>query len=545
MRHQLIPGEETVLKGLKVSEGVSIAPVCLFNEHRHNNLPLYKVPKDSTKLEIVHFERAVSIVEGQLDTLYKDICNKVGEAEAQIFSAQKVILKDCSLKQKVVELIENRNYSAGSATVEVLEGYETLISHIDDQYIKERASDIGEIKRRLLDVLIDINPSLKCGNTSHCQKGKNRIVVAEEITPTLTLYLDTDNTSGFVTERGGAASHAAILARGLGIPAVSGLKNIHNQLFCSTMLIIDGDNGLVIAWPSEKTIEEYSSKVVFDRRVPPENIRTPKKFQVLFNISKSSEIDEALALAPDGIGLYRTEYECLTGNNLLTEQRQYEIYSKVLKSMGGKPVYLRVLDLGGDKSASFLDLPKEDNPYLGLRGARLLQAKPELLIPQARAIAKASVFGPVNVMFPMITDLVQFRKLKAVFKESISDINAGEIHYGLMFEVPSACLQAGQILKEAEFGSIGSNDLIQYLFAVDRNNELVAHDYSADNPIFWNLLRKIIRAAEKNRRPLSICGEIAGYPEYISKLIASGIKTFSVSHRLIPSVRTEIERCMK
>ena len=543
MRHHLIPGEETVLKGLKVSEGVSIAPVCLFNEHRHNNLPIYKVSKDSTKHEIVRFERAISIVEGHLDTLRKDIRNKVGEAEAQIFSAQKVILKDTSLKQEVVALIENRNYSAGSATVEVLEGYETLISQIDDQYIKERASDIGEIKRRLLDVLIDINPSLKCGNTSRCQKGKNRIVVAEEITPTLTLYLETDHTLGFVMERGGTGSHAAILARALGIPAVSGLKNIHNQLFCSTTLIIDGDNGLVIAWPSENTIEEYSSKAAVKRSQPLENIQTPKKFQVFFNISTSSEIDAALALAPDGIGLYRTEYECLAENNLLTEQEQYEIYSKVLKSMRGKPVYLRALDVGGDKSASFLDLPKEDNPYLGLRGARLLLAKPELLIPQARAIARASVFGPVNVMFPMIADLVQFRKLKTAFQEAISDLRKGEIHYGLMFEVPSACLQASEILKEAEFGSIGSNDLIQYLFAVDRNNELVAHDYSADNPIFWSLLKRIVHAAKKNRRPLSICGEIAGYPEYISKLIDYGIKTFSVSHRLIPSVRTEIERC--
>lgn len=543
MRHHLIPGEETVLKGLKVSEGVSIAPVCLFNEHRHNNLPIYKVSKDSTKHEIVRFERAISIVEGHLDTLRKDIRNKVGEAEAQIFSAQKVILKDTSLKQEVVALIENRNYSAGSATVEVLEGYETLISQIDDQYIKERASDIGEIKRRLLDVLIDINPSLKCGNTSRCQKGKNRIVVAEEITPTLTLYLETDHTLGFVMERGGTGSHAAILARALGIPAVSGLKNIHNQLFCSTTLIIDGDNGLVIAWPSENTIEEYSSKAAVKRSQPLENIQTPKKFQVFFNISTSSEIDAALALAPDGIGLYRTEYECLAENTLLTEQEQYEIYSKVLKSMRGKPVYLRALDVGGDKSASFLDLPKEDNPYLGLRGARLLLAKPELLIPQARAIARASVFGPVNVMFPMIADLVQFRKLKTAFQEAISDLRKGEIHYGLMFEVPSACLQASEILKEAEFGSIGSNDLIQYLFAVDRNNELVAHDYSADNPIFWSLLKRIVHAAKKNRRPLSICGEIAGYPEYISKLIDYGIKTFSVSHRLIPSVRTEIERC--
>lgn len=543
MRHQLIPGEETVLKGLKVSEGVSIAPVCLFNEHRHNNLPLYKVPKDSTKSEVVRFERAISIVEGHLDTLQKNIRSKVGEAEAQIFSAQKVILKDTSIRQKVVGLIEKRNYSAGSATVEVLEGYETLISQIDDQYIKERSSDIGEIKRRLLDVFIDINPSLKCSPTSRCQKGKNRIVVAEEITPTLTLYLDTDNTMGFVTERGGTGSHAAILSRALGIPAVSGLKNIHSQLFCSTTLIIDGDNGLVIAWPSDNTIEEYSSKAAVDRTQPSDNIQTPKKFQVLFNISTSSEIDEALAHAPDGIGLYRTEYEFLAENKLLTEQEQYEIYSKVLQSMRGKPVYIRALDVGGDKSASFLDLPKEDNPYLGLRGARLLLAKPELLIPQARAIARASEHGPVNVMFPMIADLIQFRKLKTAFKEAISDIRKGEIHYGLMFEVPSACLQANKILKEAEFGSIGSNDLIQYLFAVDRNNELVAHDYSADNPIFWNLLKRIVRAAEKNRRPLSICGEIAGYPKHISKLIDYGIKTFSVSHRLIPSVRTEIERC--
>ncbi|MEW5766226.1 MAG: putative PEP-binding protein [bacterium] len=222
---------------------------------------------------------------------------------------------------------------------------------------------------------------------------------------------------------------------------------------------------------------------------------------------------------------------------MLKEDEQFERYTAVLKAMDGKPVNFRLLDIGSDKSLSFLDMPREENPSLGCRGARFLLERPDLLKTQARALARASLHGPVNVMYPMITDIEQFRKLKNMFNEAIADLAGGEINHGLMFEVVSAALQAREILKIADFGSIGSNDLIQYLFAVDRDNERVAYDYDPNRDVFWSLIGEIARAASEMGKPLSICGELAGEPKYIPKLIELGMRIVSVSPRLIPKVR--------
>lgn len=529
-------GVETMLKGLPISGGVARARACRFNEKRHSNVPRYRVEGKGVAREISRLERAVALTGSQIEELRETVAREIGDAEAGIFAAQKAVLMDGVLQKEMFHLIKEENSNAEGAVASVLDSYELRLSEMDSEYIRERATDMGEIKRRLLDVLGNINPALQCGGAEHCHKGRSRIVMASELTPRLTLDLDTENTLGFVTERGGVTSHAAILARAMGIPAVTGIKNIHEMISCGTEVLVDGDAGEIVVCPSEETLAKYPSV-----RVEPagqlEAVGPVEGLRVLANISLSSDTPLVLDMQAEGIGLYRTEFEFMAAERVLNEDEQYERYVRVVKQMKGRTVYFRLLDIGGDKQLSFLDIPEEENPYLGFRGARYLLGRPEMVQPQARAIGRASMHGPVSVMYPMIVDLAQFRRLRKLFEDAISGIETGTIKHGVMFEVPSACIQAEELLEEADFGSIGSNDLIQYLFAVDRNNDLVAYDYTPEHQVLWSVLKQIADASAKTGKEISICGELASDPQYIARLMELGISTLSVSPRLISAVR--------
>ncbi len=531
---------ETRFKGLPLSPGVAAARVCLFNERRHVSLPVEDVTDKEVRSEGERFRKALSLVRKKLELLIKEVEARVGKAEAEIFTAQKMILEDPVLIQRVTDHIRSKNFNAEKSVISSLDFFEEQLAGIDNAYIRERSSDISEVKRRMLDALTNLNPSFECENDSFCQKGKNRIVIAQELTPSLTMELNTDFIRGFVTDRGGVASHAAILARALKIPAVSGIPGIHDMIFCGTEVLVNGDTGEVVIWPSQKTLEEYPDL----QKGTPEEIAAVEPvagLKVFANLSLAKKVMEAVDHKAEGIGLYRTEFEFFAAGKVLSEMEQYALYLKVLKAMKGKPVYFRMLDLGGDKTADFLKLPKEQNPVLGLRGSRLLLGHPELFRNQARALARASRHGFVHVIYPMVIDIEQFRKLEKAFTEATEDIPQGEIKHGLMFEVPSACLDAEAILKEADFGSIGTNDLIQYLFAVDRDNELVAYDHHPDRKIFWQLIHHVAHAAKKHRKPLSVCGELASHPGYTRQLMREGIRAVSVAPRAITGLRIAIK----
>ena len=527
---------ETRFVGLPISGGVAVAKVCLLHENRHSNLPMYKVTGDGIAREQDRVRQGISIATDQLDVIAKDVADRIGPAEAQIFEAQKAILGDPVLVEKILDRIEKRSFNAEAAVAHILEDYQFRLLKVDSEYIKERATDIGEIQRRLLDGLSNMNPSLQCGDQEHCQKGRHRIIVAKELTPGLTVELDRQWAVGFVTEHGGPTSHAAILARASGIPAVSRIKDIHNILSCGTQLLVDGDTGEVIAWPSEQTIARLRPEQAPGVETLPV-VDPVAGLTVMANISQADDVADAIRMKADGIGLYRTEFEFLVAGRILSEEEQFQRYVSVVKAMEGRPVCCRLLDIGGDKGASFFDLPHEDNPYLGYRGSRLLMNRPDLLQAQARALARASAAGPVDVLYPMIVDVAQFLKLKQLFCDAISDVPSGRLRHGVMFEVPSACLEAREILQHADFASIGTNDLIQYLFAVDRNNERVAYDYTPDRPVFWSVLGQIAAAAAETGRNVSVCGEAAGNPQFVPKLIGLGLKTLSVSPRFIPELR--------
>jgi len=531
--------QEKRFKGLAVSPGVAYSKICLFNEFQHNNLPDYRIEDYEIEKEKGRFLQAVQLVVRQIDKYIQDISNKVGKSEAEIFVAHKMILEDPSLNRLILKHITTDKTNAETAVNNGFNYFQDRMLSLNNEYIKEKANDINELKRRVIDALSDINPSLQCAGEDHCQRGKNRVVIAVELTPSLTMEVDSEYVKGFVTEKGGVASHAAILARALNIPAVSAIHDIYGQILCGTHLLIDGNKGEVIINPSLETLKDYPS--LDDTKEVNALVSDPvSEVKVLANISSIKDLDDVKKSKAEGIGLYRTEFEFFAEGRVLNENEQFEKYYHVVKEMEDAPVYFRLLDIGGDKNAPFFNVPKEENPYLGFRGARFLLGNEELFATQARALARAAVESDIYVMYPMIVEKEQFLLLKQKFMEATKDIKAKSIYHGVMFEVPSACFQASELLEVVDFASIGSNDLVQYFFAVDRNNELVAHDYNPDKEVFWRLISSIVGEAQKKNTPLSICGEIASDAKYLKKLLEIGIKIVSVSPKLISNLRYSI-----
>lgn len=425
--------------------------------------------------------------------------------------------------------------TATRAVSRALDRFEARLAAVDDEYLSERASDVGEVKRRLLDALTRTRSSLRCADGERCRRGEKRVVVAEHLTASLVVELSNRGVVGLVTDRGGQNCHGAILARSVGLPAVSGVHQVVQRLGCGAELCVDGDEGVVTLWPSRDAVAANGGARA--RRHRPERSDPVATVRVMANINWAREATDAVAAGAEGIGLYRTETECLAAQRPLTEDEQFERYRRVIDAVPGGPVYFRLLDLGGDKH--WANLLPEDNPQLGLRGTRLLLARPDLLEPQARALARASetTGKQVHVMYPMVTGVEQFLRARATFLRATADFPRAEFRHGVMLEVPAACLQARELLDLADFASVGTNDLIQFLYAVDRDNDAVAQDYSAEGPVVWSLLAHVADAAHATGRPLSICGEIGGDPAYLERLLASGVRTVSTSMGRIASIR--------
>lgn len=527
--------EEIRFQGIPISPGITVARVCLFCESQHNILSELRPEGQNAESEIERLDLAHSVVIQRLKELHSKTAKEIGKAEAEIFTTQHVILDDRRLRERLYAGIRADGLNAESSVIRVLGAYEARIRAVTNDSLRERSSDIGEVRQRLLAALGNTAPGLRCAGTYHCRRGRGRIVVSRELTPGLTIELDTEHVLGFVTEHGGITSHAAILSRALGIPAVSGIPGIRDIVECGTEVMVNGDNGEVILWPSSETVAHAKVGRAVSHQI--EILPPIPGIQVLANISLASDIHGAKQMRAEGIGLYRTEFEFMAAGRVLNEEEQTERYSAVLKAMAGAPVYIRLIDLGGDKPAPFLSLPKEENPALGFRGARLLLAHPQLIRDQARAIARASHIAPLNLIYPMITDVTQFMKLKTMVTDSMADLHPNTIRHGVMLEVPAACIAAEELLAVADFGSIGTNDLFQYLFAIDRNNEHVAADFKPDHPVFWKLISQVVAAARKEGKSLSVCGEIAGWPDYALKLMELGIRTISVSPRTISRIR--------
>lgn len=527
--------KEIRLKGHPLSTGRAFGTVCRFNENRHDNLPVYAVDTAGAAKEEKRLAEAAERVEAQLDRLFEKTKDRIGQAEAQIFAVQKALLNDPAMKEAILTCIKDRRVNAEFAVSHVLSSYEDQFKALDNVHIRERATDIGEIKYRLLDHLRDMQQALQC-DPRNCDTGDKRLIVTEELTPSMTIHLNPAHTVGFVTERGGPTSHAAIMARALGIPAVSGLPGIRERVACGTEILIDGDSGEIFIWPDKSRLTDGALRTSTLGAEPRAHEPVPG-FQVMANINLPHETDESRRMHAEGVGLYRTEFELIAMERFFSEDELVDRYGRTARAMAGKPVTFRLYDIGSDKALPFMNTPKEDNPALGWRGARLLLGQEELLATQARALARVSRDHPINVLYPMIVDLAQFRLLKKVFMKSIQSLSPGIINHGIMFEVPAACFDPTAFFDHIDFASIGTNDLTQYLFAVDRDNEHVAYDYNPDRPVFWALIKGIADAAKAAGKPLSICGELAGDPALIPKLLELGIDKVSVSPKRIPAVR--------
>ncbi len=528
-------------EGLAINSGRVLAPACLYSSDLHKSVDEYDIEMPSVEAEVLRFEKALTESSQELERISARVAEKVGTVEAEIFLAQKHIMNDDAIVLKIRDGIRNRKKNVETVLFEVYREFEEKFRVMDNLYLRERGSDIREIRRRLLDNLKMEKRGFLCEGQAHCQRGANRIIVAEEFTADMMAHLNFERVRGFVTEHGGVSSHAAIIARSMGIPAVSGVRDVTEFVKCSDLVLVDGDNGKVYLTPTEEVVRK--TIVVVDVKAEDKcMIASPPGTEVMANASILEDVRQARLLRADGIGLFRTEIMFIREDRLLSEDEQFERYRAITGEMKHKPVTFRLLDVGGDKPLPFLRIQKESNPYLGWRGARFLLGNPDIFGGQVRALARVAMNEKVKILFPMVVDERQQRELVDGVRAIIQGFAgaAENIRLGAMFEVPSACMQSRLILKHVDFGSIGSNDLIQYLFAVDRNNEQVSADYNPEHPILWSLLTDLVAASAESGKPLSICGEMAGREGLASRLLDIGIRSVSVSPRLIPQVRTEM-----
>ena len=465
---------------------------------------------------------------------------------AEIFSAHRMIIECEELQTSILDTLKQGKLSAEDTIEKCFNDYFDYFSGLNDEYLSARSNDFSELKRLLLNLLNNTDPHLYCRDYHGCQVGacalqNDHIFITAELTANTALRIR-EPTRGIIAGKCGANSHAALIARSLNIPVVSGIENLTEIISCQDDVLINGNTGEIITRPGPATLARYRHQINKSHRSY-DVVEPIPQFRVLADIDRCVEVENALQVNADGIGIYRTEFEMLSRGHLLSEAEQLESYSHVLTRMPGKPVYIRLYDLGSDKSAPWLEINEEENPALGCRGARYLLQRPELLREQARAIACASRISPVHVIYPMIATLDQFMRLKRLFMDAIVDLQDANLRHGIMFEVPSACMQAGELYQVIDFGRIGSNDLVQYLFACDRGSNEFSYEELADSPAMWRTITTLSGIARDAGKPLELCGAMAANPAMIPMLIDLGITTISTRPEYVATVRRAASAC--
>jgi phosphoenolpyruvate-protein phosphotransferase (PTS system enzyme I) len=529
------PTARIELTGIPLSPGTAWGYPCFYCEA----IPSLTINRQTKVDEANRLGESLEWMIKRLEMLAVEAEAKLDSEIAAVFRVQQMILKDPNLQQRLFEIIVTQGLNAERAVENQLAQYQTQLQALETEYLRQRAADVAEIKQGLLGHLRRVVPGFHCKEIPHCNLGEchfksDHIVVATELTSHLLMEADC-HVRGYLVEKGGPHSHAAILARALGLPAISGLKELQQIIPRDTKILIDGETGRIFLNPSPKIVHRWRHKTQFKATVS--EVTPAPELQVMANIDYPADVEEAHTFAAEGIGLYRTETEFLAKARLLTEAEQTERYTQVANRMAEQPVYIRLLDLGADKAAPWLGLPQEQNPALGCRGARLLLSRPEILRTQARALAQAAKHRPICVVYPMIADLEQFQKLRVLFDSALKDLPSSLLLHGIMFEIPAACLQAQQFFEEIDFGCIGTNDLVQYLFATDRMSENAEYESFFNHPVLWNLIKDLVKSARKAAKPLSLCGELGGNPHFTHRLIEAGITAVSTNPKQILAVR--------
>ncbi|GEK33357.1 phosphoenolpyruvate--protein phosphotransferase [Kurthia sibirica] len=533
------------IRGIGVSNGIAIAPAYRLVEP---DLSFEKIQISDTAAEKERFRAAITSAKGDLEIVRDRATEKFGAEHSAIFEAHLLVLQDPEMSASIEAKIDE-GVNAEAALEEISSNFVAIFEAMDNDYMKERASDIRDVSQRILEKLLHVETmDLTTIDT-------NVIIVAHDLTPSMTAQLNKEFVQGFVTNIGGRTSHSAILARNIQIPAVVGTSTATEQAHKDDLVILDGAKGIVIISPTAEEIAKYEAlQLEFEAHqqalrpfVDKESIDAEgHHVELAGNIGRPEDVELVVANGADGVGLFRTEFLYMDRNSFPTEEEQYESYKTVLEKMGDKPTVVRTLDIGGDKELSYLKLPEEMNPFLGYRAIRLCLDDKELFRVQMRALLRASVFGNLKVMFPMIATLDEFREAKAFLLEvkeqllSEGQAVAEHIEVGMMVEIPSAAVIADLFAKEADFLSIGTNDLIQYTLAADRMNEKVSYLYQPYHPAVLRLIKMVVDAGHANGRWVGMCGEMAGDAVAIPILHAFGLDEFSMSASSILPARAQL-----
>ncbi|WP_289140003.1 phosphoenolpyruvate--protein phosphotransferase [uncultured Brevibacillus sp.] len=537
-----------MLTGIPVSHGISIAPAVRLT-HTTPTAQKPVVASVDVARELVLFDQSVEQTREQLDQLREQTNLQLGPEKAAILSAHLAFLEDPAFVGEMKSLIESQSIDAAAAVEQVADQFISLFESMDDDYMRERADDIRDVSRRLV-------RNLSGEDSSVYYPEEPFILVAWDITPSETLQLPIQNVRGIVTAKGGATSHAAILARSLGIPAVMGVgEQLMAEVDSGGLLILDGATGELYNQPDRDTLSRYQEKAALEaaerqayeamRDLPAETV-DGHRVQLVANMAVPEEADTLVESGIEGIGLFRSEFLFMDRSSLPDEEEQFQAYKRVASAFGDKPVIIRTLDVGGDKHLPALALAQEDNPFLGFRAIRISLARPALFRVQLRALLRASAFGQLLIMFPMISHLEQLRESKAMLEQAKSELREEGISFdenitvGMMMEIPGACLQADAFAKEVQFFSIGTNDLVQYTLAVDRMNGEIADLYSYYHPAVLRLISNVIEASHRAGIWTGLCGEMAGDPLATKLLLGLGLDEFSGAASVMPKVKERI-----
>lgn len=539
------------LKGIGASAGIAIAKAYRLEEP---DLTVSKKEVADKTVETLRFDEAIQKSKLELNKIKEHALRELGADKAEIFEAHILVLSDPELLNPVKDKISSEAVNAEFAMKETADMFVSMFESMDNEYMKERAADIRDVTKRVIGHLLGVeipNPSMI---------SEEVIIVAEDLTPSDTAQLNRQYVLGFTTDIGGRTSHSAIMARSMEIPAVVGTKTATSDIKNGDIVIVDGIDGDVIVNPSEDVIAGFEKKKAqyelqkaeWAKLVNEETVtKDGQHVELAANIGTPDDVRGVLENGGEAVGLYRTEFLYMGRDQLPTEEEQFEAYKAVLERMEGKPVVVRTLDIGGDKELPYLNLPKEMNPFLGFRAIRLCLEEQDIFRTQLRALLRASTFGNLKVMFPMIAVVDEFRQAKAILLEEKQKL-VGEgvqvsenIEIGMMVEIPSTAVLADQFAKDVDFFSIGTNDLIQYTMAADRMNERVSYLYQPYNPAILRLVTLVIEAAHKEGKWVGMCGEMAGDPLAIPILLGLGLDEFSMSATSILPARSLIKNLSK